>query len=264
MNSGLNDRVVMLVGVGRPGPIPSNGRATALAFADEGARLVLVDNLSEALDGCAEGVRKKGGTALPILADITREAAVKRAVDMCLEQFGRIDVLHFNVAITQFGRVTRVSAEEIDRVFAINVKSAILVVKHVIPTMESQNAGVVTLVSSVSGLRHLGISSPLYDMSKAALGGLTRHIAVQYGTKGIRANTLTLGMLDTPLARDAISESGKDLESAYGSYVSKIPMGRMGQARDVADAAIFLASDSARYINGTEIIVDGGLIQKTG
>jgi NAD(P)-dependent dehydrogenase (short-subunit alcohol dehydrogenase family) len=189
---------------------------------------------------------------------------VKRAVDLCLAEFGRIDVLHFNVAIPQFGRVTRVSIEEIDRVFAINIKSAVLLAKHVLSVMERQNSGVVTLVSSVSGLRHIGVSSPLYDMSKAALGGLTRHIAVQYGAKGIRANTLVLGMLDTPLARDAISASGKDLDAVYESYVSKIPAGRMGQARDVADAAIFLASDSARYINGTDIVVDGGLIQKAG
>jgi NAD(P)-dependent dehydrogenase (short-subunit alcohol dehydrogenase family) len=264
MNSGLNGRVVMLVGVGRPGAVLSNGRATASAFADAGARLALVDNSQESLDECADDIRKSGETALAVLADITQEAQVRQAVDSCLAQFGRIDVLHFNVAIPQFGRITRVSAEEVDRVFAINVKSAVLLAKHVLPVMESQNSGVITHVSSVSGLRHIGVSSPLYDMSKAALGGLTRHIAVQYGPKGIRANTLVLGMLDTPLAREAISQSGRDLESIYESYLSKIPAGRMGQARDVAEAAIFLASDSAGYINGAEIVVDGGLIQKAG
>src|ERR1700676_767605 len=104
MNSGLNGRVVMLVGVGRPGAVPSNGRATACAFADAGARLALVDNSQESLDECADDIRKSGGTALAVLADITQEAQVRQAVDSCLAQFGRIDVLHFNFAIPQFGR----------------------------------------------------------------------------------------------------------------------------------------------------------------
>jgi len=260
MANELSDKVVLVVGAGAPGEVLSNGRATALGFAKAGAVVHLVDRSEAALDACAAAVTHAGGRVCVTLADVAREHEIEAAVAEANKKHGRIDVVHFNVALTQFGKVPKISADQFDRIFSVNTRAALLFAKYALPMMEQRGKGVFTFVSSVSAVRHLGIVSPLYDMSKAALGALTRHIAVQYANKGIRANTLLLGMLDTPLARGAISKSQHDLESVYERYNSRIPAGRLGTAVEVANVACFLASDAASYINGAEIAVDGGLI----
>lgn len=257
MSGPLAGRVVMLVGVGAPGAVPSNGRATALAFAFAGAKLVLVDASREALDACSQAV---GEAAIEcLLCDVTDEAAVDAAITAALERCARVDVLHFNVATTRSGRLPKATTADFDRMFAINVRSAFWFCRRLLPGMAQAGRGVITAVSSVSSIRHLGIASPFYDMSKAALNAMMRHIAVEYGAQGIRANALLLGMMDTPLARGAIAGAGRSLEPIYEAYRTKIPAGRMGAAEDTAGAAVFLASDAAAYINGAEIVVDGGL-----
>ena len=259
----LADRIVVLAGAGSGGEVLSNGRATALALARAGAHLVLLDNSQESLDACVQLV-PDGTKVLALRTDVTNDSEVEAAIRRALETFGRIDALHFNVGIAKFATIPKTTTEDFDLVFRVNTLSAFLVTKHVLPTMERQRRGVATFVSSISSVRHLGISSPLYDMSKASLSALSRHVAVQYGPQGIRANVLLLGMLDTPLARNAIARSGKDRSTIYEGYVSRIPLRALGTAEDVAELAVFIASDRARYISGAEIALDGGLTQSVG
>ena len=144
----------------------------------------------------------------------------------------------------------------------MNLKSIILLCKHVLPHMEQRGSGVVTNISSIR-IRHLGIASPLYDVSKAGLNALTRHIAVEWGPKGVRANTILVGMMDTPLARHGIRQARREVDEIYSGYIGRIPSRRMGAASDTAGLAVFLASDAASYINGAEIPVDGGLVARS-
>jgi NAD(P)-dependent dehydrogenase (short-subunit alcohol dehydrogenase family) len=244
MNADLAGQVVLLVGAGAPGEVPSNGRATALGFARAGAMVVLVDKSLESLEGCAAAIAAEGGKCATAQVDVTQESQVAAAVARVLQEQGHVDVLHFNVALPHFGKLPSVTAEQIAVIFSVNVHAAVYFAKYLLPSMEDRRRGVFTLVSSVASARHLGISSPLYDMSKAALGALTRHIAVQYAAKGIRANTLMLGMLDTPLARNAIHDAGREIDAVYEKYNSRIPARRLGKA--------------------SEVVVDGGLIASAG
>jgi NAD(P)-dependent dehydrogenase (short-subunit alcohol dehydrogenase family) len=254
----------MLVGVGSPGAVSSNGRATALGFARSGAQLVLVDSSESALIECASAVTEAGGRCSTGKTDVTRETEIESAVRDVISRHGGVDVLHFNVAALHFGKIPKVTEEEFTQLFSVNARAALFFAKYLLPSMEQRHRGVFTHVSSVASVRHLGISSPLYDMSKAALGALTRHIAVQYAAKGIRANTMLLGMLDTPLARGAIERAGHDLQMTYERYQKQIPAARLGKAEEVANVACFLASEAASYITGAEIVVDGGLIARAG
>lgn len=264
MDADLGGQVVLLVGAGAPGEVPSNGRATALGFARAGAMVIVVDKSTQALEACAAAIAAEGGKCATAQADVAQESQVRAVVAHALQEHGHVDVLHFNVALPHFGKLPGVTAEEIALIFSVNLHSAVYFAKYLLPAMEERRRGVLTLVSSVAAARHLGISSPLYDMSKAALGALARHIAVQYAAKGIRANTLMLGMLDTPLARNAIRGAGREVDAVYERYNSRIPAGRLGNASEVASVACFLASDAASYVNGAEIVVDGGLIASAG
>ncbi len=264
MTKNLADRVVLLVGVGVSGATMSNGRATALAYAARGARLVLADKDPAALDDCRRAVVEAGHEPATMPLDATREAEVEAAVAKILASEGRIDVLHNNIGIACPGRITRLTEAEIDRGFDVNLKSIMWLCKHVLPAMEKQGSGIVTNVSSISSIRHIGINAPLYDVTKAGLNALTRHIAVAYGPKGIRANAIVVGMMDTPLARGGIAQAGRQIDEIYDGYVQRVPLRRMGTGHDTGSLSAFLASDEASYINGAEIVLDGGLTVRSG
>lgn len=264
MKSDLGGQVALLVGAGAPGDVASNGRAIALELAGAGATVALLDKSDAALDACATAITDAGGSCTSHVADVADEAGTQRAIEEVFKRHGRVDVLVFNVGIPHFGKLPAIRREDYERVFAINVFSAMSIARHVLPSMDSRQRGVFTFISSVSSVRHLGISSPLYDTSKASLAALSRHIAVQYAAKGIRSNLLVLGMLDTPLARNAIANAGKDIDAVYEKYNGGIPAKRLGKAEEVAAAALFLSSDAASYINGSELVVDGGLIARAG
>lgn len=264
MNIDLGGQVALLVGAGAPGDVASNGRAIALALSAAGASVALLDKSDDVLAACAAAITAGGGNCTSHVADVADEASTLRAIEDVFKRHGHVDVLVFNVGIPHFGKLPSIAREEYERVFAINVFPAMSIARHILPSMESRQRGVFTFVSSVSSVRHLGISSPLYDTSKAALAALSRHIAVQYAAKGIRSNVLLLGMLDTPLARNAIAQAGKDIGAVYEKYNSGIPAKRLGKAEEVAAAALFLSSDAASYINGAELAVDGGLIARAG
>ncbi|MFL4977566.1 MAG: SDR family NAD(P)-dependent oxidoreductase, partial [Xanthobacteraceae bacterium] len=193
--------------------------------------------------------------------DVTDSAAVKAMVDACVKRFGRVDILVNNVGGSAPGGPVEMSEEAWDAQLDMNLKSVFLGCKHVLPVMERQGSGAIINIASTSGLRWTGAAQVAYAATKAAVIQLSRVVAVQYAAKGIRVNTVVPGQLHTPMleARLAGQRTGGDVETLVRQRVKRIPLGFMGDGRDTAYAALFLASDEARFITGTEIVVDGGM-----
>ena len=177
-------------------------------------------------------------------------------------------MLDNNVGIAEMGDVVEVSEAEWDRVFAVNLKSAFLAMKHVIPIMQKQGGGSIINISSIASIRHLGISYVSYNASKAAMNMMTRTTAVQFAKDHVRVNTILPGLMKTPMVAHsaglAASYASGDVEAMWRARDAQVPMGHMGEAWDVANAALFLASDESKYITGIELIVDGGITVKSG
>ena len=193
--------------------------------------------------------------------DATDSASVKAMMDAAIKQFGRIDILVNNIGGSAAGGPVEMSEEVWDAQIDFNLKSVFLGCKHVLPLMEAQGSGVIINVASTSGLLWTGAAQVAYAATKAAVMQLTRVVAVQYAPKGIRVNCVVPGQLHTPMVETRLAKqrSGGDVETLLASRRKRIPLGFMGDGRDTANAALFLASDEARFITGTEIIVDGGM-----
>ena len=250
----LKDKVALVSGAGSSGPGWGNGKATAALFAREGARVFAVDiNLDAALE-TKRIVEKEGGICEALAGNVSHADDVAAMVDACIAAFGRIDVLHNNVGIVEVGGPVETSEESWDRVNDVNLK-------QVLPHMERQGKGAIVNIASVSGIRWLGVPYISYAATKAAIIQFTRVIALQYARSGIRANSVLPGMMNTPMvhAPEVIAAYGGSAEEMVRRRDAQCPMGRMGDAWDVAYAALFLASDEAKYITGTELVVDGGL-----
>ena len=256
----LEGKVAIVAGAGSSGPGWGNGKATAVLFAREGAAVFAVDVDEAAAAETGAIIASEGGTCAVHAADVADAGAVAGLVDACLERFERIDVLHNNVGVTALGGVVEESEESWDRVLRVNLKSVFLTCKHVIPQLERAGGGAIVNVGSVGGMRYLGLDYASYAASKAALAQLTQSIALQYAPRGIRANTIVPGLLDTPMvaAQLAAAYPGT-IEEALAARARQSPMGRLGDAWDVAHAALYLASDEAKYVTGAELVVDGGL-----
>jgi NAD(P)-dependent dehydrogenase (short-subunit alcohol dehydrogenase family) len=262
----LKGKTAIVVGAGSIGPGWGNGKATAVTFAREGAQVFCVDRNGKAAEETAGIIVKEGGKAEAFAADAAKESDIQAMVAACLKSFGRIDILDNNVGIAEVGSVVEVSEADWDRVFAINLKSAYLAMKHVIPVMEKQGGGSIINISSIASIRHLGISYITYAATKAAMNQMTRSTAVQYAPQNVRVNAVLPGLMKTPMVEHsaglAASYAKGDIEAMWRARDAQVPMGHMGEAWDVANAALFLASDESRYVTGIELVVDGGITLK--
>ncbi|MFQ6022091.1 MAG: SDR family NAD(P)-dependent oxidoreductase [Acidiferrobacterales bacterium] len=257
----LKDKVAIVTGAGSVGPGWGNGKAVAVLFAREGAQVLAVDRDMEAVLETQQIIASEGGNCVVVEADVSNSEAVKIMVGRCIETFGRVDVLHNNVGILELGGVVETSEESWERVNATNLKSMYLTCKHVLPMMEKQGGGAIVNISSIAGIRYLGVSYAAYSATKAAVIQLTKGIALEYAEKNIRANVILPGHLNTPMTHKSLASAyaDGDVEKMIEIRTAQCPMKRMGDAWDVAYAALFLASDEARYITGAELVVDGGL-----
>jgi NAD(P)-dependent dehydrogenase (short-subunit alcohol dehydrogenase family) len=256
----LDGKVALVTGAGSIGPGWGNGKAAAVLYAREGARVLALDVNPQAAEETRDIIREEGGQCEAVTADASRAEDVKSAVGRCLAHYGRVDVLHNNVGIVQVGGPVEIEEDEWDRLIAVNLKSVYLACKFCIPHMLEQGGGAIVNVSSVASVRYTGYPSASYNASKGAINQLTQNIAVQYADRGIRANCVLPGLMDTPQIRAYVTSGyGGGVEEMLRKRNETCPMRRMGTAWDVAFASLFLASDEARYITGAQLVVDGGL-----
>jgi NAD(P)-dependent dehydrogenase (short-subunit alcohol dehydrogenase family) len=266
MTKRLADKVAIVLGAGSIGPGWGNGKATAVAFAREGAKVVCVDIDVEAAQDTAKLIADEDGVALALRGDVTRADDIARIVETTKAMFGRIDILDNNVGIAAMGGVVETDEAEWDRVFAVNLKSCYLAMKHVIPVMVAQGGGAIVNISSIASIRWTGVPYATYYATKAAMNHLTATTAVEYAPKKVRVNAILPGLMKTPMVEKsaglAQAYAGGDVEEMWKKRDEQCPMGHMGTAWDVAHAAVFLASDEAAYVTGVLLPVDGGLTVK--
>ena len=257
--SRLKDKVAIVFGAGSIGDGWGNGKAAAAGYARAGAKVVAVDLNAAAADATRDIILSEGHDAISIAADTTRLDDVQRSVEAALGAYGRIDILHNNVGITSQGGPVETGEDVWDRVMTVNVKSMFLACKAVLPTMEAQQSGAIINIGALGGVRWTGYAYCAYAASKGAVNSFTQSIALQYAGKGIRANCILPGVMDTPHIYKQISGFYQETEAMVAARNKMSPTGRMGDGWDVAHAAVFLASDEAKYINGVELFVDGGM-----
>jgi NAD(P)-dependent dehydrogenase (short-subunit alcohol dehydrogenase family) len=260
----LEGKVALVTGCGSQGAGWGNGKAIAVLFARRGAAVYGVDVNREAAEETRRVVEDEGGTFAVGVGDVTDKAAVDALVADCVARFGRVDVLVNNVGHSLPGDPATMAEETWDSQMDINLKSAFLCCKAVLPLMEARGKGAIVSVASTAAIRYTGKPQAGYAAAKAGLVQFSRVVAIDYARRGVRLNCVLPGLMDTPLvekvARDFASrETGMDRDAFYRRRHEQVPMGRMGEAWDVAHAALFLASDEAKYITATEILVDGGL-----
>ncbi len=257
----LAGKVAVVAGAGSVGPGWGNGRAIAYRFAQEGACILAADRDMRNLDETLACVRGIGGTIEPFACNVIESAEVAAMMKACHDRFGRIDVLVNNVGGSAPGGPVEMSEESFDAQVDHNLKSVFLGCKHVLPYLERQQGGAIVNIASTSGLRWTGAAQVAYAATKAGVIQLSRVVAVQYADRRIRVNTVIPGQLHTPMveARLAKQRAGGDVEALLRQRQARIPLGFMGDGMDTANAALFLASDEARFITGTEIVVDGGM-----
>lgn len=261
MTERLKHKIAIITGAGCVGPGWGNGRACAALFAREGARIFAVDRDPAAMDETVALVTASGGEITTHQCDVTSAPSVAAMVAACVERWGRVDVLVNNVGGSAAGGPVEMAEDVWDSQIDYNLKSVFLTCKYVLPIMEAQGSGAIVNIASTSGLRFTGAAQVAYAAAKAGVIQMTRVVAVQYAAKGIRLNCVVPGQLHTPMveARLAAQRAGGDVEALLNARLARIPLGFMGDGRDSANAAVFLASDEARFITGTEIVVDGGM-----
>jgi NAD(P)-dependent dehydrogenase (short-subunit alcohol dehydrogenase family) len=259
----LSGKVALVVGAGSSGPGWGNGKATAVLFAREGAHVVAVDRDAAAVAETVALIEREGFPALAVVADVTRPESGEEMVAAATEAHGQLDILHNNVGILRRGGVVDQSPDDWHAVIDTNLTGTYLTCKAAVPAMLSSGGGSIVNVSSAAGIRYLGVPYASYAASKAGLLQLTATTAVEYAARGIRVNAVVPGLIDTPMAAGSLRGAyGDDEEELRRIRNDQVPMGRMGEAWDVAHAALFLASDDAKYVTGTQLVVDGGLTAK--
>lgn len=258
----LEGKVALVFGAGSVAQGMGNGKATAIAFGREGACVVAVDKNPDAAADTAADIEREGGICSIGVADVTDSASVQSVVDDCVERHGRIDILHNNVGMALLGGPVEMSEADWGRSIDLNLKSLFVTCKHVLPVMVAQGSGAIINISSIASMRWLGTPYISYAAAKAGVNQFTQAIALQYARKGIRANAILPGMMDTPTARLSLNAAFKSEDELVRKRNDACPTGRMGDAWDIAWASVFLASDEAKYITGVALPVDGGLTAK--
>ncbi len=262
----LENKVAIVVGAGQtPGETIGNGRATAIRFAKEGARVLLVDKRVDSAEETARMIQQEGGEVSVLGADITIEGDCRAIATVCVERYGHIDILHNNVGRSEGDAETvQLSEENWQELITLNLKGMFLTCKHVLPVMRKQKRGVIINISSTASIC---IRPTLaYKTSKAGVNAMTQNLAIENAPYEIRVNAILPGYMDTPIAIERRArERGVDREIIRRERDAQVPLGsKMGTAWDVAAAAAFLASDEARYITGILLPVDGGLSARIG
>jgi NAD(P)-dependent dehydrogenase (short-subunit alcohol dehydrogenase family) len=262
----LAGKTAVVVGAGQtPGETIGNGRATALLFGREGATVFCIDRVLERAEETAVMIAAEGGQASAYAADITQEAACEALAAGAKARLGRIDILHNNVGIGLRDRsITQLQEADFDRIMTVNLKAMWLTIKHVLPVMREQGGGAIVNISSMAAVASSNLVA--YGMSKAGVNKLTRITAAGNSQYMIRCNAIMPGLMDTPMAVGGrASEQGRSTDEIRAGRDAQVPLGRkMGTAWDVAYAALFLASDEARFITGAILPVDGGLSAGVG
>ncbi len=263
----LAGKTAVVVGAGQtPGETIGNGRATAILFAREGARVLCVDRLLASAEETVAMIEAEGGKASACQADITQEDQVEALIAVAKERLGRIDILHNNVGIGLRDRsVTQLRAEDFDRIIDVNLKGMWLTIKHALPVMREQGGGgAIVNISSMAAVASSNLVA--YGMSKAGVNKLTRITAAGNTQYMIRCNCIMPGLMDTPMAVGGrATEQGRSTDEIRAGRDAQVPLGRkMGTAWDVAYAALFLASDEAKFVTGAILPVDGGMSAGVG
>jgi NAD(P)-dependent dehydrogenase (short-subunit alcohol dehydrogenase family) len=236
------------------------GRATAVRFAEEGAVVTCVDIQADAVHDAARTIEQNGGRALPVVADIATDEGNRRMIRAAVDAGGGLDVLHANAAVQIMARLEDTSEDQWDRTHATNLRGVFLGVKNALPFLRRRGGGSIIITSSLLG--YVGNPElPAYGAMKGGLRSLCRSLATAHGPENIRVNTICPGDVDTPLLQEYFDEQG-DPDAARQEIMERYPLGRFATPRDIANLAVFLASDDASYITGIDIIVDGGLLAK--
>jgi NAD(P)-dependent dehydrogenase (short-subunit alcohol dehydrogenase family) len=263
MGDRLKGKVAIITGAGTVGQGIGNGKATAIVFAREGARVMLVDINPEAVQETKSLIDKEGGTSMTFTADVMKASDCQNMIKACVDTFGRVDILDNNVGLGQAGGVLDLTEETWDRVMAVNVRSMFFTCKYVIPHMLRQGGGSIINIASLQAIRTT-VPAAVYAASKGAVLALTREIAIEFAARGIRANCILPGVMKTPRISLYYTKAyGGDVDLMWQRRDAMSPTGKQGESWDVAYAALFLASDESKYVNGMNLLVDGGLADTT-
>ncbi len=245
----LKDKVAVVTGSGN-----GIGRDTAKRFAREGAIVVATDIDLDAANATAAALRETGAEAMAIRHDVRSEADWKAVADEAMRAYGRIDVLLNNAGIYVIRLLAETTLEDWDRTMSINVTGVFLGMREIVPRMAAAGSGSVINMSSLAGMVG-GAGHTMYGASKGAVRTMTKDVAIEFATRGVRVNSVHPGMIDTGMADYAAQTTGRD-KATIGQAIA--PMGRLGKVGEVSELLVFLASDEASYITGTEMVVDGG------
>ena len=247
----LDGKVAIITGAGSSGPGVGNGKAAALLFAREGAKVLLVDSVIDRAQETLEVIQEEGGEASVFEANVINDSDCQQMVDACIDRYGRLDILDNNVGISRRGTVLDISEADWDHVMAVNVKSIVLCSKYAIPRMVETGGGSIINISSIAGLR--AHSSTPYTTSKAAVIGLTMTMAADHGPDGVRVNCIAPGLVYSPMVAPRMDDDLRQVRR------NAAPLRTEGDSWDIGYAALYLASDEARWVNGITIPVDAGL-----
>ena len=256
----LEGRVCLVLGAGALSKGWAIGQAIAIAYARAGAQVMVGDQNLEAAQATVRFIHAQGAQAQACQVDVTNEASVQNAVSLTVSHFGALHILHNNVGIGKSGDSVKTSATDWQRISDANLLALHLASQAAIPCMRQAGGGVILCTSSIASQRFVGIPHLAYGVTKAATNQFCKMMAVEYAPDNIRVNALVVGLVDTPRIRNTLmSTYGQDEEAMVRRRNAQIPLGQMGDAWDVANAAVFLASERARFISGIELVIDGGM-----